>query len=740
MALAVNPFASSTARPLPLARRADLQFRAAGARQRPTWIVKDPVSLRYYELRAEEYFVLRLLDGRTSSDQIQAQFAHEYAPQRLKPEQLQAFVGRLHREGLVVSHAPRQGFELLERRKRLNRLAWLEKVSNVLAIRFRGVDPNRFLGRLEPWCRWMFSAWFAAVCVLLIVAAVGLVVLHFDTLQSRLPDFYSFFSAGNLIWLALAVAVVKVLHELGHAVACRHFGGECHELGLMLLVFTPCLYCNVSDVWMMADKWRRVAVGAAGMAVELVLAATATLLWWWTAPGLLNGLCLDLMFVCSVSTLLFNGNPLLRYDGYFILSDLLETTNLGERANRVVLRWLAHWAWGVTLPPERLLPERGRAKLAIYAIVAAVYRVFVVAAILWFLHRALKPYHLEVLAEAVAVLVIGGLIVAPAVRTVAWIRAQQRNQRMHWGRFCVRMAWVAAAIVVLLIVPLPNRLKAPAVLEPAGAQRIYVTVPGTLIEAAPAGQPVKAGAIVAKLQNAEVELELVQLKARRDREQLHLSNLRRQQGGDATAAAQIPTAEKALAEAESQLAQRNRDQQRLTLTAPQDGTVLPPHQQPSNAAAGELPAWTGTPLDPRNAGAYLETGTLVCLIGDPNRLEATLVIDQADVELVRASQQVRIQLDELPGETLSGTIDEIAELNLKTAPRDLAARGELPVRPDERGAGQPLNTVYEARVSIAAASVPVRSGATGVAKIYADPQSLGRRLIRYLQQTFQLRG
>jgi putative peptide zinc metalloprotease protein len=586
----------------------------------------------------------------------------------------------------------------------------------------------------------MFSTWFATLCVLLIASAVGLVVLHFDTLRARLPDFYSFFSAGNLIWLAVAVALAKVLHELGHALACRHFGGECHELGLMLLVFTPCLYCNVSDVWMMADHWRRIAVGAAGMAVELVLAAVATLLWWWTAPGLFNGLCLNLMFVCSVSTLVFNGNPLLRYDGYYILSDLLETPNLGERANRVVLRWLAEFAWGVNLPPERLLPDRGRAKLATYAIAAAVYRVFVVAAVLWFLYHVLQPYHLEALAELLAVASIGGMIVVPSVRTVKWVRDQQRNQRMHWGRFFVRMGWVAAAIVVLLIVPLPNRLKAPAVIEPAGAQRIYVTVPGTVVEAARAGQEVKAGDVVARLENADVVMELTQLQARRDREQLHLNNLRRQQGADSKAAAQIPTAEKALAEADAQLAQRRRDQERLTLTAPRDGAVLPPHQQQSNAAAGELPAWTGTPLDPRNEGAYLETGTLVCLVGDPKRLEATLVVDQADVELVRAGQQVRIQLDELPDETLSGTVEEVSELNLKTAPRDLAARGELAVRPDAKGAAQPLGTVYEARVSITAAGIPIRSGATGMGKIYAEPQSLGRRLLRYFEQTFQLRG
>ncbi|MGH7128191.1 MAG: hemolysin D, partial [Planctomycetaceae bacterium] len=134
------------------------------------------------------------------------------------------------------------------------------------------------------------------------------------------------------VWILVALAVVKIGHELAHAAACKHFGGECHEMGLMLLVFTPCLYCNVSDAWMLPSKWHRAAVGAAGMYLEVVLAAACTFLWWFSTPGLFNTICLNTMFVCSVGTLLFNGNPLLRYDGYYIISELFEVPNLHRQA------------------------------------------------------------------------------------------------------------------------------------------------------------------------------------------------------------------------------------------------------------------------------------------------------------------------------------------------------------------------------------------------------------------------
>ena len=122
---------------------------------------------------------------------------------------------------------------------------------------------------------------------------------------------------------------------------CIRLGGQCRELGLMLLVFTPCLYCEVSDAWTFPSKWQRIAVSAAGIIVEIVLAALAALVWCFSGPGLLHSLAFAVMVVCSVSTLLFNGNPLMRYDGYYVLADLLEVPNLAEQSRAVVARFAA---------------------------------------------------------------------------------------------------------------------------------------------------------------------------------------------------------------------------------------------------------------------------------------------------------------------------------------------------------------------------------------------------------------
>ncbi len=224
-----------------------------------------------------------------SLDDIKEQFETQFTPQKITYHDLLQFVGMLHRSGLVISEATGQGHQL---RKRRDEKKWRElmgKLANVFALRFRGVDPERFLNWLYPYTGWFFR-WYTVVCVMLLgLAALALVGGATSTSSRRkLPAFHAFFGPKNWFYLGITMAMVKVLHEFGHGLSCKHFGGECHELGAMMLVFTPALYCNVSDSWMLPNKWHRAAIGAAGMYVELFLASIATFLWWFSQPGLLN--------------------------------------------------------------------------------------------------------------------------------------------------------------------------------------------------------------------------------------------------------------------------------------------------------------------------------------------------------------------------------------------------------------------------------------------------------------------
>ncbi|MFC1597472.1 site-2 protease family protein [Planctomycetota bacterium] len=728
---------SATTRRVALTMRPDLSMHRQRFGGEGYWVVKDPVALTYFHLRDEEHAILKMLDGRTSLDEIKRRFEEAFAPLQIGFEQLQAFLGRLYQSGLVLAEASGQGGQLLLRHGRRRRRALVQSASNLLAIRFRGFDPESFLAWLYPKCRWLFSWWFLAGCTLLVLCAGALAVVQFDVLRSKLPDFQTFFTARNLILLAVALAAAKVLHELGHALSCKHFGGECHEIGILLLVFTPCLYCNVSDSWMLSSKWQRIAITAAGILVEVVLASVCTLLWWLSEPGLLNTLCLSMMFVCSVNTLLFNGNPLLRYDGYFILSDLVEVPNLGQQSRALVGRALGRFFLGMESIEDRSLPDGKRGFLATYGVAATVYRWFVVIGILWFCYQFLKPYGLELVAQGFSLFVIAGLFIAPVGNLAVLFRNPRWRRRIDRPRALVTCGLMAAALAAVSLIPLPFRVRALVVLEPEGAQHVYVVVPGTLAASVSAGESVRAGEELGRLENLDLRREIAELVGDFNQQRLELENLELRLAGDPSVAPRIPAAREALADVEERLRQRRRDESRLVLRAPADGTVLPPPRRPApHYLPGHLHAWQGSPLDEKNVGSHLETGAFFCLVGDPTRLEGSLVLDQADMKFVRMGQRVRMQFDEVPGRVIKGTVAEIAKTDVKVAPRELAAGRELPVRVDEQGIPRPVETSYHARVVLDEYDENLLTGTRGRAKILGDSQSLGRRLYRYLGRTF----
>ncbi len=308
---------------------------------------------------------------------------------------------------------------------------------------------------------------------------------------------------------------------------------------------------------------------------------------------------------------------------------------------------------------------------------------------------------------------------------------------MALARVALTVLVLAAAVAAVVWVPLPMRVTAPVVLEYRDAHRVYVTVPGRLLEAVEVGSQVSAGETLARLDDPAVRRDVAQLSSERDRQQLLLANLetRRLQGdgGDI----ELPAARAALADIEQRLAQVEHDAERLTLTTPVAGTVLPAPNVPREAAAARsLPRWSGTPLDERNRGALLETGSLVCLVGDPNRFEAVLHVSEDDVELVQAGQRVQVALEHLPGQTFAGTVVEIAKLDLSEMPRELAASGDLPSRTDRRGISHPLDTWYQARVHFDEDPPRLVARVHGRAKIDVARRTLAQRGVRFLKQTF----
>jgi len=743
MATLADSLVSSSSRRLPIRKRPDLLARQQRYQGRLYWVVKDPIALQYYRFEEEEYAILEMLDGHRSLDQIAEKFERDFPPQTIRTEELQQFIGMLHRSGLVITDAPGQGQQLVKRRRERTHQERMATLANILSLRFKGVDPERFFNFIYPYVRWFFSVPAMICCVALALSALTLVLVNFDVFQSRLPSFHTFFQAKNWLWLGLTLAITKILHEFGHGLSCKHFGGECHEIGVMFLVLTPCLYCNVSDSWMLPSRWHRAAIGAAGMYVELVLASICTFIWWFTEPGPINYICLNVMFISSVSTIMFNANPLLRYDGYYILSDILEIPNLRQKASTILNRKLGAWCLGLEEPEDPFLPQRRQWLFATYTVASAIYRWVVTLSILYFLNKVFEPYGLKILGQAIALGSIYGLLIQPLVKVYQFFKVPGRLGKVKRVRVYSTLAVIFGAIIGIGFIPLPSHVYAPLEVQARGAASVYVTVPGVLDKVlVRPGQAVQEGQLLAELHNLEIDLEIADLTSQRDVYAARLKGLGFVSFKESDAAAEIEPLTKALAGTQEQLAKRELDREKLKLVAPRAGTVLPPPiVEKHNNDRTQLPTWSGSPFDPENIGARLMTGTKLCQVGDPNSLEARLVIDQSEVEFVAPGQRVDIMLDQSSDFVYSNCfIEHVSTENRKDSPIHLSSLhgGSLPTKMDPGGVARPLSPIFEAVVPLPEKDDNglLRIGLVGRAKITTAPRTLWSRLYRYAAHTF----
>jgi putative peptide zinc metalloprotease protein len=742
MATLAQSLVSSSSRKLPIRMRPDLKARRHRYQGRNYWVVKDPVGLQYFRFEEEEFAILQMLDGQSSLDDIAERFQREFPPQTIRTEELQQFIGMLHRSGLVITDAAGQGVQLRKRGDKRTSQQRLAMLTNVLSLRFKGIDPERILNFLYPRVRWFFTVPAMVICLAMALCALGLVTVQLDMFRSRLPDFHTFFAAKNWLWLGLTLAVTKVMHEFGHGLSCKHFGGECHEIGVMFLVLTPCLYCNVSDSWMLPNRWHRAAIGAAGMYVELVLASIATFVWWFTEPGPLNYISLNVMFISSVSTIMFNANPLLRYDGYYILSDVLEIPNLRQKASTILSRKLGHWCLGLEEPDDPFLPKRRQWLFAVYTVASAVYRWIVVLSILYFLNKVFEPYGLKIIGQLIALGAVYGLAIQPLVKLYKFFKVPGRLSKVTRWRMYATMGVIAAVVVGVLSIPLPSHVYCSLEVQARDAATVYAEVDGILDKVyVQPGDHVEQDQLLAQMRNIDVDIEIADLEGKQKVYQAQLDGLRRVSYKDPSASAEMAAVTEGLASVNEQLAKRKLDREKLRLTAPKAGTMLPPTLVPDESRPdGALPVWSGSPFDKENIGATLRTGTKFCQIGDPKHLEARLVIDQSDVELVATGQRVAIMLNQSAEYVYVSRIDKVSTEDLKITPARLSNQhgGPLPAKPDASGQARPLNPVYEAVVPLPESDPNglLRLGLVGQAKITTAPRTLFERLYRYFSRTF----
>ncbi|MFG0333444.1 MAG: biotin/lipoyl-binding protein [Maioricimonas sp. JB049] len=730
--------------PLPLRMRPDLVVRTEVYEGRTCYIIKDPIGLRYFRFDREEHRLLSLLNGQRTPDQIVERMNADFRPQQFQLADVTQFAQQLLQLGLVVTTVPGVGDALYEAREKRKRQRLISTFTNFLYIKLPGFDPERLLSWMYPRVAFLFSTTGVALTVLLWLAAALLVTLNYDQFRSRpeLLQFHTFFNVHNVIWLWVAVGISKILHEFGHGLTCKHFKGECHDMGVLFLVFTPCLYCNVSDSWMTGSRWARIWISAAGMYVEITLASIAVFAWWLTEPGIIHNIAFAMMAVCSFNTLLVNGNPLLRYDGYYVMTDLLHVPNLMQKSSELVRHLIFRHALGIDIPAPAFLPERRRWLFVTYAVLAWLYRLVLVVVISWFLYRFLEPYKLGVISKILGAAGLGLTVVMPLWKTVSFVAHQDNVGEIVTGpKFIRTIVILTIAVAAFGWLPIPHRVESVASVEYRDAVPVYATVAGYLkeIRVVP-GQRVKKGDVIAVFDNEPLEEEIAELEHR-----LRLVDIRIQTAIALEREHDRQALEVSARQTREMLETRKQQLAELTVTAPRRGIVIPAAARPANAGVKTSEISATHPLKPENLDRYLNRNTLLCEIGPSRDFDAVLLIDQSEMEFVDHDQQVWLKLDVAPDVTLTGTTESVGIDRATSVPTPLSNRvgGELATISDDGISDTPVSPHYQVRVRIDDSDQVdvgnvLRHGNRGKARVNCGTWTCWQWLARTFNQIFQI--
>lgn len=711
--------------------RPDLQVFEQKYEGKTFHVVKDPVCLRYYRFSKQEYFVFGLFDGTHTMEQVQEAFEEEFKPLRLEPQDLEGFARQLVTAGLVQNEQAGAARHLFERRAKQRRMRRLATVSNILYLKIPVFDPDRLLTFLYRYLWWIFTTWFFMASVGLMLAAVVHVTLHYNTFQSKLPAYQEFFTWNSVLYMWLSLGVVKIIHEFGHGLSCKAFGGECHEMGVLLMCLSPALYANVTDAWTLADKWKRIIISFAGIYVELVIAAIATFVWWYTpAYPTANNIALCVMVLCSVSTIMFNANPLMRFDGYYILADWLEVPNLREKANRFLNNLFLNKALGVDVPPEAYMAPWRKWLFAVYAIASWVYRWVVTFSILWFLADLLGP-KLKILSQMLAIMSLASLFIWPTWKVIKNISQRGRLPDMKAARVYVTLGVFASLLLGFFFLPLPvSRVHETGLVgvDPDALEGVMLPEPARMVALGDvgAGHKVRQNQSLALFKSELLEIELAKAQATKAEQyavaaQLNTSATKARGLGDTSAEMRFLSEYKqarAKAEtAETAVAQLLARQAALReMRAPRDGILV---TAPKREDIGKL-------FDK----GYSETQP-VFAVGDPSRMVVKVPVTPPDFRTLRddlasGPLEVSIYAKGRADRQFKGLLQRLPGQNAASVPLALSQRGggPLAVKPNEDpNVLVPLAQVYLVEVDLLDPDVAIDPGQLAVVKIHAKWRS-----------------
>ena len=637
------------------------------------YLLQDPVSNRVHRFTPAARFVIAAMNGTRTVQQLWELTNRQLGEDAPTQDEIIRLLGQLHTADLLLSDATPDATESFERGERQERSTRRRSYMNPLAIRMHFWDPDAFLNRIRPLVDLLWSRWGGLLWLLVVLPALLLLPLQWTELTGNFSD--RLLAADNLLMLWLVFPLIKALHELGHAAATKRGGGEVHDLGVLMLVLMPIPYVEASASTVFKSKFYRAVVGASGMLVELFIAALAFYFWMLLEPSPLRAVLFNVMVVACVSTLIFNGNPLLRFDAYYILSDLIEMPNLAGRSLRYLGYLIERYAFGATEVRSTEDNAAEKAWLVGYGVLSTIYRVFVTIAIALFI--ASEFFVIGVLLALWAVIMMA---VLPVLKSVKHAVGSARLRRHRSRVLSVSGGFIAALLVLLFVVPVPFRTVVEGVVwlprtaqvragHDGFAQRLVAT-PGTRVQAGELLIELRDPALATQLRVSEAKVA--------ELEAIHGAQLVADRSQAAIALDQLKAERTALAAVRQRI-------ELLSVRAQTAGTFTLPKSQ-------DL------------AGRFYRQGDLLGYVLDKPQLIARVVVAQEHVDAVRsATNAVQVRLAHQPELVLQARLEREVPGGVEYLPsRALAAEGggQLATDPRDSSGARTLARTFQFDVAL----------------------------------------
>jgi putative peptide zinc metalloprotease protein len=674
--------------------RSDLRISEQTVAGEKSYVIKNHETNSYNRYGEFEYQLLMLCDGTRTAAEISEALSAKDPDSAIAESEVLEFLDSIE-PAMWERSLGEKNLAVLER-IRDERKGRVDQ-SSMLYISFKAWDPNKTLEKLKPYVSWIYTAQFVFFCILLFITAAYFVAGDWSRVQRDTSSLYSFTdkSAYDVWAFWILLLLIGAIHEFGHGLTCKHFGGDVHQMGFLLIYLTPAFYTDTTDILLFDRTSRRQWVIFAGIWVELVLCSIAAMIWHFTAPGsIVNDLAYKAMLLSGIQGAVINLNPLIKADGYYALSQFLDIDNLREDAFAFLRLWFHKYVLrrDIDLPPSS---RRQRRIFFIFGVAAIIYSVALLAVVLLFAKNVLVSrfgdWGYFLFAGVVYFLTRKEIkSYLPVVR--AWIR-KQRESYMTWKLTRAQTFGVLGAALLLFVPPVPTSVSSELLLEPGKDAHLRATVSGKIAAVfVSQGQEVTAGQLLAVLQNPEIEAD-----ARVASAELTLANSDLRQNQDQPASGKSAQAARERIRLQKELAVGVANLDALQIRAPFDGIIT-------------------TPDIRQRVGQFLAPGDEFCRLSDPRTMKARIFVSDRDLNDIRPGAAVSVKVLPYAFRIYSGHVEQILP----------AAATDAPVSQTQKltRLGQELTNRFVVVMVFPNSDGTLSGGMTGVAKITVKSRPL----------------